>query len=347
MTSGATIPGLCPDDGNDVRCCFSHYPCNIDTFPGVCQDKTKTTCSGDHGYYTDLCPGGNNVQCCISKSTVDKFVDFLETTYKLAVDYKGTASGKKSSNELVMEWLRHEHYDGLLSGWTTLVGSVDDDWISYAKGKNHPMFAKFADPHFCGQAVETDHLGASMNAAFRFPALAYPFVNRGDFGGWGGDLSTLYAEWQHADKPAARAWVKARVLGNTGSFKLLDAIEDADAFNIGSILSVLPSPTIYAVAKDYYKPKGGYRSRFSTFYKKRFTDREHARTLTFEMLTGPGYSAPGKEDSVVALLRTAAIKKDGILTPLPSSLSKSDLDPFVDGFVDALEELAKDKGKEC
>jgi hypothetical protein len=46
-------------------------------------------------------------------------------------------------------------------------------------------------------------------------------------------------------------------------------------------------------------------------------------------------------------LRTAAIKKDGILTPLPSTLSAAELAPFLDGFVDALEELAKDKGKEC
>jgi hypothetical protein len=346
MPPGATIPGLCPG-ADDVRCCFPHYPCSIDTFPGVCQDKTKTTCNGDHGYFADLCPGGNNLQCCIAKSTVDKFVDFLETTYKLAVSYKSTSSGKNSANELVMEWLRHEHYDGLTTGWTTLIGSVDGDWISFAKGKKHPMFAQFADPHFCGQVVETDHLGASMNAVLRFPPLSYPFVNRGDFGGWGGDLSTLYAEWQHANKPPARAWVKARVLGNVGSFKLLDAIEDADAFNIGIVLSSSPARAIHTVAEDYYKPKGGYRSRFSALYKKRFTDREHAKTLVTEMLTGPGYSAPGKEDNVVAILRGLAIKKDGILTPLPSSLSKGDLEPFVDGFVDALEELANDKGKKC
>lgn len=341
------MPGLCPNDPVDVRCCFPRYPCNIDTFPGVCQDKTKTTCSGDHGYFADLCPGGNNVQCCLSKSTVDKFVDFLEATYKLAVQYKSSASGKRSANELVMEWLRHAKYDGLTSGWTTLIGSVDRDWISFAKGKKHPMFDQFADPHFCGQAVETDHLGASMNAVFRFPPLSYPYVNRGDFGGWGGDLITLYAEWQRANKPSARAWAKGRILGNVGSFKLLDAIEDVDAFNIGLILSNLPARDIHSVAADYYKPRGSYRSRFSTFYKKRFTNRERARTLAYEMLTGPGHKAPGEEDAVIPLLRTAAIKKDGILTPLPSSLKKSELDPFIDGFVDALEELAKDKGKNC
>tara|TARA_R110002003_G_scaffold225_1_gene16528 strand:- start:2075 stop:2935 length:861 start_codon:yes stop_codon:yes gene_type:complete len=286
------------------------------------------------------------VQCCISKTTVDKFVDFLETTYNLAVQYKNTASGKKSANELVMEWLRHEKYDGLTSGWTTLIGGVDGDWINFAKGKKHAMFDQFADPHFCGQAVETDHLGASMNAVLRYPPLAYPYVNRGDFGGWGGDLSTLYAEWSHAGKPS-RSWVKDMIIGNAGSFKLLDAIEDADAFNMGVVLSNLPARAIHEIAKEYYKPKGGYRTRFSAFHRKRFTDREHARTLAREMLTGPGNSSPGNEDAIIPLLRTAAIKKDGILTPLPSTLSAAELASFLDGFVDALEELAKDKGKEC
>jgi hypothetical protein len=245
-----------------------------------------------------------------------------------------------------MEWLRHEKYDGWTTGWTTLVGSVDGDWIVFAKARGHTMFAQFADPHFCGQAVETDHLGASMNAVFRYPPLAYPLVNRGDWDGWGGDLSTLYAEWSQAGRPA-RSWVKDRVLGNTGTFKLLDAIEDADAFNIGVAISNLPARAIHEIAREYYKPKGEYRTRFSAFLKKRFADLEHARTLTHEMLTAPGYHSPGDDDTAVALLRTAAIKKDGILRPLPSSLKESELDPFVDGFVDALEELAKDKGKNC
>jgi hypothetical protein len=49
-----------------------------------------------------------------------------------------------------MEWLRHEKYDGWTTGWTTLVGSVDGDWIAFAKARGHMMFAQFADPHFCG-----------------------------------------------------------------------------------------------------------------------------------------------------------------------------------------------------
>lgn len=137
-----------------------------------------------------------------------------------------------------MEWLRHKHYDGLKPGWTTLVRSVDGDWISFAKSKNHYMFPQFTDPRFCGQVVETDHLGASMNAVFLSPLLAYPFVNRGGFGGWGGDLSTSYAEWERVGEPSGRAWVNARILGRMGTFKLLDAIEDADAFGTGLALRI-------------------------------------------------------------------------------------------------------------
>ncbi|KAF2032779.1 hypothetical protein EK21DRAFT_109524 [Setomelanomma holmii] len=294
------------------------------------QDRTSATCSSDHDYFTDLCPGGDNVQCCMSKTTVDKFVDFPETTYILAVQYKNGASGKKSANELVMEWLRHEKYDGLMSGWTTLIGSVDGDWINFAKDKKHPMFDQFADPHFCGQAVETDHLGAKATLVVGETTLAlYMLSGR-----------------SHASR-RARSWVKDRIIGNTNTFKLLDAIEDADAFSIGLALSNLPARAIHDVAKDYYKPKGAYRTRLSALFKKRFTDREHAETLANEMLTGPGHLSPGNEDSVIAVLRAAAIKKDAILNPLPSSLSAAELAPFLDGFVDALKELAKDIGKLC
>ncbi|KAF2747852.1 hypothetical protein M011DRAFT_526015 [Sporormia fimetaria CBS 119925] len=345
-SSGATVRGLCPNDPDDVRCCFPNYPCNLDTFPGKCLDKTKNTCNGPHGYISGLCPGNNDVQCCLSKSTVDKFLDFVETTYNLAVQYKnGNSAAKKSSNELVMEWIRHEAYND--APWKILIGGVDSDWIAFAKGKGHPMFEQFADPHFCGQFIGTDHLFASMNAAFRFPPLEDPLINRGDMGGWGGDLVTLYAEWHDAGQPPPRIFAEGRILGNEGTFKLEDFIQDVDAFHMGVGLSVLPAPPIHVVTRNYYKPKGPYRTRFSRFLEDRFGDRAGAKKIAYNMLAGDGYTKPGDKDSVVVALRTGAIQKTAPFTPLPSMIDRKILDLFIDGFIDALESLAADKGKAC
>ncbi|KAH8658167.1 hypothetical protein BX600DRAFT_63735 [Xylariales sp. PMI_506] len=346
--SGATVQGLCPNDPSDVRCCFPSYPCQVDTFPGSCQN-TKSPCGGNR-YFTDLCPGPSTTKCCIrSDSSVDKFVDFLKTTYTLATQYRSGKSGKASANELVMQWLRHEAYNDI--AWRSLLGSVDSDWVSYAKGKGHSMFDAFLDPYFCDQRTETDHLGATMNAVFRFPRLAYPYVNRGDFGGWGGDLVTLYANWQAAGKPAARAYVKGKILGNASSFKMLDAIEDSDGYNIAVALKSDSSKTIYAVAEDYYRPAGGYRTRFKQLYLNRFNgDREHTITLAHEILTAPFYLDPSTRDYVTDGLRIAAVQvTNGVkdLTPMPSTLSAAELRPFLEGFADAIDALIALKAKTC
>jgi hypothetical protein len=351
---GAIIKNRCPNDPSDVRCCFPKYPCNVDTFPGYCQDKSKHACPGlNRGYFANLCPGDDNVQCCLSSTaTVDNFVEFLHSTYDLATQYRSSHPEARTTNELVMEWLRHAHYSSLKSGWRTLLGPVNGDWISFAEGQGHPIFDQFLDPNYCDQTVETDHIGATMNAVFRLPPLEYPLVNRGDFGGWGGDLITLYADWQITDKPSAHDFAYEKVVGNSGSFKLLDAIEDADGYNIAMTLLADDTSTIHDVAAEYYKPKGGYRTRFSNFFSMRFVDREHALTLAHEMLTAPGYSGPGDEDWVVEALRLAAIQMENgaspfPIIPVPGSLDQEELKPFVEGFVDALIELSKDKGRAC
>ncbi|KAH0541533.1 hypothetical protein FGG08_004008 [Glutinoglossum americanum] len=251
-----------------------------------------------------------------------------------------------------MEWLRHEEYASI--PWVLLLGPIDSDWISFVKSKGQTMFpydGKFADPHYCGQFVETGHLFATMNAVYLKPPLEYPFVNRGDFGGWGGDLATLFGDWLAASKLPAYNFSYDRVRGNTGSFKLLDTIEDADGFNMAMTLVSDPGSTIYEVAAEYYKPAGGYRSRFSKFFKTRFRDRDRASSLAHEMLTANGNISPTEEEGVeLRALRAGAILKVAGLKNvknLPGNLPITELQPFYDGFVDALIELTQDKGNDC
>ena len=345
---------LCPHDPVSVRCCFKRYPCNLDTFPGLCQDRTQAACGvGGQGYHSGLCPGGDNIQCCLEKTIVDTTIGYVRQVHDLALDYRKTGRGKRPANQLVMEWMRHLKYAGLKSGWLTLLGSLDEEWLRYARSHGlgaFPNDGKFADPHYCGQQVETDHLFATMNAVFLKPPLAYPFINRSDFGGWGGDLSTLYAEWYLAGRPSA-TWVRDRVRGNAGTFKLLDAIEDADGFNMAMTLRASPSRAIHDVLADYYKPAGSYRSRFSKFFGTRFGgSEEHARVLAHEMLTAPGNISPAEEEhGTLNLLRTAAVESVRLraLVPQPKTLPFVQLQPFCNGFADGLVKLAKDKGKDC
>lgn len=87
---------------------------------------------------------------------------------------------KGNVNRLVMEWLRHEIYNGVLSGWKLLIGNVDDDWIDFAKGRGLTMMSTFNDPTYCGQYVETNHWDATTNAVYLYPPPSNPGINEGD-----------------------------------------------------------------------------------------------------------------------------------------------------------------------
>lgn len=84
-----------------------------------------------------------------------------------------------------MEWLRHEKYNGLTSGWKFLIGNVDDAWIQFAKDNGSDyMFKKFSDPVYCREKIGTAHWGASMNAVYLKPPPMSPHINHGDCRGW-------------------------------------------------------------------------------------------------------------------------------------------------------------------
>jgi hypothetical protein len=261
--------------------------------------------------------------------------------YDLGVRY-----GKGKPNQLVMEWLRHEHYNGALSGWQELIGNVDDDWIEYAKAKGLNMMSNFADPAYCGKRVETDHWGATLNAIFLHPPPATPKINRGDFGGWGGDLATFYGEWRDSDEKDGYKFCRAKLGSLTvdSTFKILDFIEDADAFNIATMLRKNPSMTIYEAAKDYYRPGGGYKQRFWTFYATRFDgDGNQGKIVARNMMVDTS-------DFWITTLRSAAAQKTAGLWPLvpdPWDLKDEELSGFVNGFISVLRDLTDDTGYSC
>ncbi|KAF7514203.1 hypothetical protein GJ744_004528 [Endocarpon pusillum] len=66
---GFTFNDACPNDGANIKCCVEKECVKVQQAPleslgGRCYDKRYNNCAGGH-YERNLCPGDNNVQCCI------------------------------------------------------------------------------------------------------------------------------------------------------------------------------------------------------------------------------------------------------------------------------------------
>lgn len=59
-----TVNNYCPNDPADVKCCISQSCRRSSGATGMCMNNPGSSCSGS--WATGLCPGPNNVQCCIS-----------------------------------------------------------------------------------------------------------------------------------------------------------------------------------------------------------------------------------------------------------------------------------------
>lgn len=270
----------------------------------------------------------------VSSTESNPFASYISTVYDVAVDYTAKDS-ERPANQLVMEFLRHETYNDFQ--WKALIGGVDDDWIEYAEKKGLKPMATFPDPTYTSEAVETDHLFATMNGVYLKGATAAPGYNRGDVAGWLGDLFTFYGEWRDDNVKDGFEYCVDNLAkpGDSSTFKLLDMIEDADGYNIATELKADPDLSIADVIEDYYGTGGGYLTRFSDFYMGRFGgDTETAKEIVCNGMV------PG-DDVLINAGRTALIYKTaGVFEKLPFWLSDDELGGFCEGFVDVLTRLA-------
>jgi len=67
---GAHVTGKCPNDPNDVKCCFN-IPCKSNGKSGSCMFKSK--CSGET--VTGLCPGGADFLCCLEDDPIEEDIN--------------------------------------------------------------------------------------------------------------------------------------------------------------------------------------------------------------------------------------------------------------------------------
>ncbi|KAI4193885.1 MAG: hypothetical protein LQ346_003801 [Caloplaca aetnensis] len=300
---------------------------------GQCLDKDRNACTGG-SFKVGLCPGGDNVQCCQKAATppvtpppkpTDPFVTYLRRLYQLATQY----GGDRLANQLVMEWLRHEEYNGLQ--WKALIGGVDDDFTTHVQNAGVTSMATFRDPEY-GLDIKISHLGACMNGVFVKDPASGTDTNRADVVGWGGDWMTFYGEWRRdSDEQASGGQYARDHLANAvddTTFKLRDLVEDADCYNIGMRLRSNPS---LSIADEMEKVlAGGYKSRMKSFVEGRFGTRSNAQAIAKSMLL------PG-DDVIINAGRIRLVQQQGgLIVKLPLWLSDEEMDDLTKGFADRL-----------
>ena len=332
--SGFTVVGACPNDPANVRCCIKQA-CGVDSFSGSCSDKSQNSCPNG-SFQPGFCPGNKDVQCCMPNTPREAFVAYVRKVYNLAKSY----GHGKDPNLLVMEWLRKENPSYNDIKWKELIGDVDGDWISYAKGKGLTWeVSTYPDAKFNVQ-VHAAHFGACMNGVFlkgnKLVATGHD-ISRADVVGWGGDWITFYGDWRNSGVSSGYQYCQDSLakLPDKGTFKLRDMIEDADCYNIAMNLRTIKNPgwSIVDEIALNLQPHGVYQSRFDRFYHNRFGGtKATASAIAKEMLTGG--------ELIIKAGRTLLLEKNyGPFIKLPSMLSDKELGGFCDGFADVLYQL--------
>lgn len=271
--------------------------------------------------------------------TPSKLEDTLATVdqvHDMAAKYGGGTSDVNLINKRVLEFLRHPKYTRLYRGWRVLLGAPDEDWLTAATSKFHWRPITFTDPIY-NETVSMDHLAATANAVMLMGWGDGKNANRGDFGGWGGDLSTFYADWMNNERSYASGYAfcmdRLAHRGVESSFGFSDMIEDVDGYLLGrAIRAGVPFKT---VLRDYLTGQA-ITTRFRDFYRLRFNSssdsvEKSARAMFFD-----------SSDSVLHKLQVAAVEmqiRDKAL--LPEVLPSEKLSPFFEGFAKIVSQLAE------
>ncbi|WP_245177096.1 glycoside hydrolase domain-containing protein [Geodermatophilus sp. DF01_2] len=266
-------------------------------------------------------------------SELDEFLQYIDDLYAAAVRYQAAYPNASSdTNLLVLDWLRSPNYTGIQKGWDILIQPASDHWRGWATDNAPQKRHSFTDPAY-GFSVNIDHLAATARVILTQGTGAGTAADRGDFGGWGGDLTTLYAQWQNAEASYASgyAFCMERLARPTvdSSFSFPDMIEDVDGHLLGS--QIRTGGKFNEELRRHLKGDGA-RTRFRQFWNDRFGgSRATCVGAARSMLTDGGIDVvlDGIRDG--AVLYTA-----GPNTLVPQMLPAYKLDPYLEGFADTL-----------
>lgn len=295
------------------------------------QIQTRWVGSGDGAIEIDKNirrPGSDIAVSAVNSpvSPQEAFVTYVQRLYDLAIDY-----GHGDPNLKVMEYLRHEDYND--PPWWTLIGQSDGGFVSYVQDTAVQMVRYFRDPS-SGVDIKASHLGAACNGHYSAGGSSTTTA-KGDVTGWGGDLMTFYGEWRRDIESYASGYTycqqRLAKVGDDGTFKLRDLIEDADGYNVAAAVR---SGTDIATAIRINFLDGGHLSRFRRYFDGRFGGSAvQAADLARHMLL--------MDDPIVIGGRLYLIQKTGgIYTEMPNLLPPNVLGEFCRGFGETLEARA-------
>lgn len=263
-------------------------------------------------------------------SPLDAVVAFVRRLYTLAVAYGGDPTSR------VLEYLRFPKYDGIKTGWNTLIGAVDTAWVAHVNQQVQKPVRDFIDPA-TGMRINLDHFAATAHSVYLKGPGAGAMSNRGDFGGWAGDLCTLYGEWRYAEASYASGYAfvqdKFAKINVESTFALTDYIQDCDGHLVGD--AARAGGRIDDIIVTYLTGTGP-ATRFRKFYQARYDGAvQSVFAIAKGMLQGL------HQDSDLYLLQLAAMNLVGGVVTHPSVMPDYKLDPFVQGYADAVDRLSR------
>ncbi|WP_380168363.1 glycoside hydrolase domain-containing protein [Jannaschia sp. R86511] len=264
-------------------------------------------------------------------SSVGELLDYVDAVRAEAVAYGGADPELRT-----LEFLRSPRYTQQYKGWDLLLGPWDQDWIDHAAWRLGRRFPTFIDPSY-GDTINVDHLAATANAGLLKGSGEGTAAARGDFGGWGGDLSTFYAEWRNNRRSYASGYTfcvdRLAKRGVVSSYGFTDMVEDVDGYLLGTACR---AGAQFSTVLRAHLTGSGHTTRFRDFFGSRFgssltTATGAARTMLTDV---------GTDDGLDTLRDLAIIGTSSPFVLLPKDLAAEDLDPFVEGFAEALHNLA-------
>jgi peptidoglycan hydrolase-like protein with peptidoglycan-binding domain len=264
-------------------------------------------------------------------SSTDEFVAFARTLYNLAVAYGGDANAR------VFEYMRFPKYDGIRTGWNDLVGKVDEGWIGYVNARVPSPVRSFLDPATAVQ-INLDHFAATAHAIYKNGTGPGTASTRGDFGGWAGDLCTLYGDWRLNSSSFASGYefVQARFakVNVESTFQITDYVQDTDGHLIAT--TVRAGTRVDDAIAAYFSGTGP-ATRFKQYYVSR-----HGGSVQNVFDTAKNMLLALHGDLILTGFQTLAIlAASGTGAVLPGDMPAYKLDPFVQGYADAVDRLSR------
>ncbi|AEW99225.1 glycoside hydrolase domain-containing protein [Streptantibioticus cattleyicolor] len=283
----------------------------------------------DRDVWRDVRSGGDPGARSVNDSAgpADAFIAYVEKLYGMAVAY----GGGKNPSQLVMEYIRHEKYQGM--AWWWLAGSYDSGFVDYCNSRGMSVMDSFKDP-VSGYELDATHLMATANG---FLVNSDPDDKKsatgGDIAGWGGDIMTFYADWRNSEDQYAsgHAFCDAKLAkpAVVSSFGFTDMVEDADGYLLAK--AVAGNQNVVDWVKAHYN-NGGALHRFRANFDRRWQTADNCKQSCWNILTAA-------DDFTVDLARKKLIMASGAMLPsvminLPGGSDK--LDSFCLGFSDRM-----------